>query len=270
MSQAKQTITSITDRPGDALHAMLVQPSREAFPNLVDGLYDLLWKRIVNLEFPSGARLSDVALAKELHVSRTPIREALYRLTQDGLVRVSARRGFFVATIDHQEATEIFDLRIALEVLATRLATPVLSDEEIATHAERQRRARERGDSTDQVDVDEYFHANLLLHDMLLQRAGNRKMLQILANLKAQLMVINMHTAQVPERRLQAIAEHEYLLAALATRDSLAASAAMEVHLQAVKERVLGDFYPTSAHHLMGDTPEFGEEGLHERYLSLR
>ena len=130
--------------------------------------------------------------------------------------------------------------------------------------------ARERGNSTDQTDVDEYFHAYLLLHDMLLQRAGNRKMLQILANLKAQLMVINMHTAQVPERRLQAISEHEYLLTALATRDSRAAAAAMEAHLQAVKERVLSDFYPTRGHQLVTDTPNFGEEGLHERYLSLR
>lgn len=230
-------------RPGDTLHALLVEPMRDEFPNLADGLYDHLWKRIVNLEFAPGARLSDVALATELGVSRTPIREALYRLSQDGLVRVNARRGFFVAVMSREDAIEIFDLRTALEVLATRIATPLLSENEIAVHAARQQQARERATSLDPADIEAFFHANLLLHDMLLQRAGNRRMLQILANLKGQLMVFHLHTAEVPERRLRAIEEHETLLTALAARDDRAAAEAMEAHLRGVKARVLEDFY---------------------------
>ncbi len=258
-------------RPGDALHALLIEPSRPPFPNLVDDLYDYLWKRIVNLEFPPGARLSDMTLAKDLGVSRTPIREALYRLAQDGLVRMSARRGFFVATLDRREAAEILDLRTALEVLATRLATPLLTAEETAVHVEAQQRARAHGTSTDPAHIEEYFHANLLLHDLLLQRAGNRRMLQILANLKAQLIMFKLHIARVPTRRLQAIVEHEHLLAALATRDAAAAAAAMHVHLQGVKERILEDFFSAGDHLAADGTAHMLDgEGEHERSMSAR
>lgn len=234
-------------RPGDTLHALLVKPGRDEFPNLVDGVYDRLWKRIVNLDFPPGARLSDVTLAQELGVSRSPVREALHRLSQDGLVRVNARRGFFVATISRQDASEIFDLRTALEVLAARRATPLLTEREIAVHIERQRQAERRAQSLLLADVEEFVHANLLLHDMLLQRAGNRRLLQMLANLKGQMMIFHLHTAQDPERRLRAIAEHQQILAALLARDAVAVAAAMEAHLQGVKERVLEEFFSAPA-----------------------
>ncbi len=71
-------------------------------------------------------RLSDVVLAEKLGVSRTPVRQALERLVQDGLVRSDPRRGFWVRTFTAQDIHEIYDLRGALEVLALRLAAPHL------------------------------------------------------------------------------------------------------------------------------------------------
>ncbi|MGH2557546.1 MAG: GntR family transcriptional regulator, partial [Thermomicrobiales bacterium] len=68
--------TDPATRIGDTLHGLRARAGDEEFPNLANALYDLMWKRLVNLEFPPGARLSDDALARALGVSRTPMREA--------------------------------------------------------------------------------------------------------------------------------------------------------------------------------------------------
>ncbi|MGH2603482.1 MAG: GntR family transcriptional regulator, partial [Dehalococcoidia bacterium] len=228
-----------TARMGDTLHELRVQPGREEFPNLADALYDVMWKRLVNLEFPPGSRLSDDALARDLGVSRTPMREALYRLSQVGLVRVNARRGFFVATLLRRDVDELYDVRTALEGFVVDRATMLLTDEDLAVHRERQRIARRRVHSVSPADVEEFVTSDLLLHDMLVRRTGNERLRQALADVKGQLSIAHLRLAQSPEQRLRAIEEHECILDALDARDPDAAARAMEAHLQGVKERVL-------------------------------
>lgn len=236
------TKTGEAFRIGDTLHALLARPSQGAFPSLADTLYDGLWKRIVNLEFPPGTRLSDEALAREMGVSRTPVREALNRLSQVGLVRVEARRGFFVPTVTPEDVAELYDLRTALEVYATRQATPLLTEEDLAPHRERQRQAHERASSAEPGAVDDFYQADLLFHDLIHQRGGNRRSMRILADVMGQLSLLSLRTAQLPHRRLVAIEEHARILDALARRDPAEATAAMEAHIQGVKRRVLEDF----------------------------
>lgn len=211
-------------RIGDTLQALRERADGDGFPNLADALYEQLWKRIVNLEFAPGARLSDEEIARELGVSRTPVREALLRLSQVGLVRVSARRGFFVPVLTSQDASEVYDLRTALESFATRIATPLLTDADLAPHLERQERVRARATSLAPADAEDFVHSDLLLHDLLLQRAGNRRMRQILADLKGQLSIVHLRIAQVTEWRLAAIEEHGRILEALVARDADAAT----------------------------------------------
>ena len=231
-------------RLGDTLHALLVPVPASAFPSLADTLYEQMWKRIVNLEFPPGARLSDEALARDLGVSRTPMREALNRLSQVGLVQVNARRGFFIPTVDRDDVAELYDLRTALEVHAARHAAPGVDDAAIAVHVERQRLAHERVTSAASAAVEEFMRADLLLHDMLLRRAGNGRILRVAADVMGQLSLVTIRTAQMPERRLAAIEEHARILAALAERNPEGAATAVGEHVQAVKHRVLDDFYP--------------------------
>src|SRR5437763_1833167 len=96
-------------------------------------VYDLLWQRIVSHQLRPGDKLSDVRLSEELGVSRTPVREALQRLAQDGMVRAESRRGFFVAQFSSRDVGEVYDVRTALEVLAVRLAFPHLTEADLAT-----------------------------------------------------------------------------------------------------------------------------------------
>lgn len=87
-------------------------------------VYSIIWEQIVSHKLRSGDKISDLRLSEELGVSRTPIREALHRLSQDGIVRSESRRGFFVTTISSQDVGEVYNIRAALEVLAVRLALP--------------------------------------------------------------------------------------------------------------------------------------------------
>ena len=89
--------------------------------NLGSDVYGVLWDRILSRDLHPGQKLSDLRLSEELGVSRTPVREALHRLVQDGVVNYSPNRGFFVASFSANDIAEIFDLRAVLEALARNL-----------------------------------------------------------------------------------------------------------------------------------------------------
>jgi DNA-binding GntR family transcriptional regulator len=237
------TITAVPGhfRLGDELHALLTPASSDPFPSMADTLYDQLWKRIVNLEFPPATRLLDEALAKELGVSRTPVREALLRLAQVGLVRISTRRGFSIPTVVPSDVIELYDLRTAIEVYSTRRAIPLLTDDDVAVHYERQRLAHLRARSPSPSAAEEFCRADLALHELLHQRGGNRRSARLLTDVMGQLSLLSLRAARSPASRLAAVEEHTRILDALAHRDTGEAAAAMEAHLQAVKARALQD-----------------------------
>lgn len=227
-------------RIADELQTRLL-PAAGGFPSLADAVYERLWRRIVNLDFPPGSRLSDEALARELGVSRTPVREALLRLGEVGLVRVGTRRGFTVPAITRADVTELYDLRAALECYAARRATPLLADPEIADARARQRAAHDRAAAGSTAAAEAFFKADLALHELLQRHGGNRRTARLLGDVMGQLSLLGLRAAQNPAHRLRAIAEHTIILDALAARDATAAAAAMDAHLAAVKARALDD-----------------------------
>jgi DNA-binding transcriptional regulator YhcF (GntR family) len=105
-----------------------------AFENLTlwERVYDHLRDEIMGDRLPPGTELSEVALSKELAVSRGPIREAMGRLAAEGLVTVRPRRGAEVRAITPAELIDSYQVREALEVLAVRLAVHRISDAELA------------------------------------------------------------------------------------------------------------------------------------------
>jgi DNA-binding GntR family transcriptional regulator len=95
--------------------------------NLPVRICDFLRSRIIANELTFGTKLTEDSLAKELGVSRTPIREAFSRLAQEGLVTVSPGRGAFVATLSFADMVHLLEIREALEGMAARLATNHIS-----------------------------------------------------------------------------------------------------------------------------------------------
>ena len=228
-------------RLGDELFARFVPPSPQAFPSVADTVYDRLWRRVVNREFQPGDRLVEETLAQELGTSRTPVREALLRLGQTGLVQVSSRKGFSVPVITDADVIDLYDLRTAIETHAIRRATPLISDQEIVTHRGLQRAALEQSQERDTATAEAFFRADLALHSVLHALGGNGRSTRILSEVMGQLSLLSMRASIIPERNQLAIAEHQVILNALEARDPGAAAAAMEAHLEAVKERSLAD-----------------------------
>lgn len=228
-------------RLGDELQARLGPQDADPYPSVADALYERLWRQIVNLDYAPGQRLAEETLARELGVSRTPVREALLRLGEVGLVRVSPRRGFSVPIVSPDDLIELYDLRAALETHATRRATPLVSDADMAGQRAGQESAHERASADSPAAADEFFRADLALHEMLHRYGGNRRSARLLADVMGQLSLPSRRAARRPEHRLAVIAEHNRILGALSERDAGAAAAAMADHIEAVKQRALID-----------------------------
>src|SRR5215469_3884503 len=120
----------------DELFNLLWGQERTAIPTVVDYAYEEIWKRVIMIGGNEEQRLSDVTLSEQLGMSRTPVRQALERLVQEGLVRSDPRRGFWTSTFTVQDIHEIYELRGALEVLSLRLAAPQLNHEHLKAHLE--------------------------------------------------------------------------------------------------------------------------------------
>lgn len=228
-------------RLGDELFARFGPPATEAFPSMAESVYDRLWRRVVNREFRAGERLVEDTLAQELGTSRTPVREALLRLGQTGLVQVSSRKGFSVPVITSTDVIELYDLRTAIETYAIRRATPLISVEEINAHRGLQQAALHQSHERDTATAEAFFRADLALHSVLHALGGNRRSARILSEVMGQLSLLSLRASIVPERNQLAIAEHQAILDALEARDADAAAAAMEAHVEAVKARSLVD-----------------------------
>jgi len=209
---------------------------------LGDQVYAIIWEQIVSHRLRPGDKVSDLRLSEELGVSRTPVREALHRLAQDGVVRTENRRGFFVTSFSNQDVNEVYDIRTALEVLAVRLALPHLTDGEL----DESRRAVEEAHAEIIHGVEgaeeRWLTIDRAFHQLIAQRAGNRRLEGFLDGLQTQLGVFQVYGIHSSPLRLLSIAHHQAILAALKARDSAAAEQAMERHIQEVKMWVLAEF----------------------------
>jgi DNA-binding GntR family transcriptional regulator len=124
-------------------------------------VYDVLKHKILTGEIPSQSRLMEIDLAEKMNVSRTPIREAIRELAEDGLVTIEPRKGAYVSRISTKDMLDVFEVREDLEGLAAFFAAQRITDEEKKTLAKLVRLyelAVEKSDKAEMVDLDEKFH----------------------------------------------------------------------------------------------------------------
>jgi DNA-binding GntR family transcriptional regulator len=198
-----------------------------------------LLERIMDRDLPPGARLNIDALAREMGVSSSPLREALAALAARGLVRNEAFLGFSVAPMPDAEFLHaMFDTRLRLEPwLAARAATRISEGQlgrlrsALAAMAPESRRGPWQRHHT-HAAADEDFHGTIA------EASGNAPARQALAALNAQIHVSRLYLAAQTGAE-ETAAEHQRLLAALETRDAAAAEAAMTAHLQGSRERLV-------------------------------
>lgn len=133
--------------------------------SLAEQAYAALLDAIVGGELPPGERLRDTELAEQLGVSRTPVREALRRLEDEGLVETGRHAYTRVAPVVPDRIADAFPVVAALHGLATRLGVPALSRahlERMELHDAERTRALEQGDVIAAIDADDAFHGVLL------------------------------------------------------------------------------------------------------------
>ena len=180
-----------------------------------DAVYQALRRSILDGELPPGHRLRSDALATDLNVSRTPVREALRKLEAEGLVNAS-RLGLVVRQLTEEDLTEIFYLREALEGMAARLAAENATRAEIdELHAlfEDMEAVAARGDIAGLRELTGEFH-------LLVCRAShNRRLMQSLERLLDHVRQAQSSTLYMQGRPADALEEHRGLLRAIEQRD---------------------------------------------------
>lgn len=193
----------------------------------VERVYNQLRDMAIRYDFKPGERINEVALAKRLEVSRTPLREALNRLSIEELLRFEAGRGFFCRDLDVQQIYSLYELRKAIETAAIRLSVQRANDHDIdqaldflnATGPEPGERS-----IAELVELDEAFH------ERVLAMSGNLEMLRVLRNVNARIRFvrwIDMKRTDRPKTQ----SEHRQVLQALKARDEQTCVALLEKHI---------------------------------------
>lgn len=215
---------------------------------LGDQVYDYLWRQIASNQLGPGAKLSDLRISEQLGVSRTPVREALRRLAQDGIVRAETQRGFFVATFSSNDVREIYDLRTVLEVLAVRLALPNLSAADLAAAQEQLNEVAQQLAEDAPAASERFLAVDRSFHALLVQSARNRRLMAMMASLQCQVAVFQVYGIHSKAILALSVDHHRAILAALRALDGKAAEAAMEHHIQEVKQHVLAKLVESEEH----------------------
>lgn len=176
-----------------------------------DTVFATLRQAIFTGELAPGDRLSVPSIAEQLRVSRSPVREAVQRLVQDGLAVEEARRGAAVASISPAEIGQLYETREVLEGLAARLAASRRSADalaELTAVVDEHRQAVQRGDNESHLTLDMKFHA------LLRAIAGNGHLSDVLDKLQNKI-AIGMLSADTDSWPKKAVCEHARILDAI-------------------------------------------------------
>ncbi len=197
---------------------------------LKERVYEALKRAITSLDLSTPARelrLDERRLSEDLGVSRTPVREALARLEQEGFVRTVPRRGAFVVRKSKREVMEMIQVWAALESMAARLITERASDAEIGRL--RELFATFDGDTL-RARIDEYSESNVEFHQTILRMSGNRLLTEMGENLFLHMRAIRMRTIGEGDRASRSIIDHMHIIEALESRDTERAEALVREH----------------------------------------
>jgi DNA-binding GntR family transcriptional regulator len=197
-----------------------------------DSVFEVLRDSILTRVFRPGARLDVKAVANQLGVSPTPVKDAINRLAAEGLIDVRPRSGTFVAEISPQAVAETFEIRRALECLAAETLVPRITPELIA-------RFEKLIDALElPVDDDDsrrlHDENNVEFHLLIVEASGNQRLLELYHSLNAHLTIARIHLRRRPDaaRLDQERREHRAIVDALAARHAKRLVEALGQHIK--------------------------------------
>jgi DNA-binding GntR family transcriptional regulator len=199
--------------------------------SLKDKAYAAIKDAILSLKLEPGTPLVEGDLAQQLGISKTPVRDALQELEREGFVTRILFKGTYVTDVTMKDIAEVFQLRSVLEGLAARLATPLLSVQEL-----------DRLDQHLTTAEMALAEGNLALcsthgqklHNAIIDKTDNQRLILLIRNLDEHVQRFRILSDQISGRLNKSVKEHRQVLAALRQRDPAAAEAAMRHHLSSV------------------------------------
>ena len=204
--------------------------------------YEWIRDEIESGELEMGTPLPENQLAKEIGVSRTPIREALRSLEQDGYVKIIPQKGAFVSEISLEDLKEIYDIRKLLEPFAALSAVNRIPDGEI-DEMERGWKALKKAAPSGEVSLSKVSEMDLLLHMTITKYATNKRIGAIITTYHAQIQRFQKLSAQSLANIHETIGQHLEILEKLRERDARGLSSLLYEHIAKSESNIMKDYF---------------------------
>lgn len=190
--------------------------------------YAVIKENIINSKFPSGSRLGEDFLVKELQISKTPIKLALAKLEQDKLVKTIPHRGTYVVQLNEERMRSLYTLREVLEGLAARLAAQHISNQDLMKMKKNLTRFNP---SSGNLPLKQYLEIDAMFHQIIVNASENSYLQE---SLERQYDLIAMYKLKIASKRLntnESYLEHLKIFKALKAGESESAEQAMRQHI---------------------------------------
>ena len=199
-----------------------------AYLPLRDVVFNTLREAILKGELQPGERLMELQLAAKLGVSRTPIREAIRMLEQEGLAITIPRRGAEVAKMTEKDMNDVLQVREALDELAVSIACELITEEELEKLSEAVKNFEE---AIGTKDIKQIAETDIAFHDIIYQASRNSKLVTILNNLREQIYRYRIQYLKDEKNYPNLSDEHREILEALMQKDKALVTGIMRKHV---------------------------------------
>ncbi len=204
--------------------------------SLEQSVYLRLEEEILNGELKKGDTVTETSLSSRLGVSRTPIRAALHRLSEEGLIRLEPNRGATVLGVSESDLLDIYSIRMRLEGLAAAEASKKISEDDLS-------------ELRDSVELSEFYinkkdteHLKELdtkFHEIIYRASANMRLDKTLSELHRNIRVYRKLSLSVGTRFERSVAEHREILSAIEKKNSAEADRLMTEHIKAALDNLI-------------------------------
>jgi DNA-binding GntR family transcriptional regulator len=204
---------------------------------LVDEATRIVRDAILKEKLAPGTRLRQAELANQMGISRTPLRESLMKLEQEGLIARLPRGGLTVTELDFAEAIELYEIREMLDGLAAALTARRQGEKSLGIiqgHLEKMAKAVQKQNSH------EWFVHHVGFHEAIMKASGNSRLLTLSSIVRLSIQRFHPVLLNTPERLKKAFQEHVTIFKAIKAKDSVAAERLARLHIVNAKEIVIG------------------------------
>jgi len=201
-----------------------------------DQVYSVIKENILNEHFKPGQRLQELQIAKDLNVSRSPVRSAINELIGEGLLESIPNKSVMVRRLSEKDIVDAYEFRLVVEGFAVQ-RTIELMDDAIAA---RLRAFRDEFTSHDDYSaIQEYIKVDTAFHEFLVSTAGNSILIDSLDKVAMLINPFRVFSLSSQQRFLDSIEEHTGLIDSILDRDAARAGSICTLHLRLAKEEII-------------------------------